>query len=440
MTASAHRPDPLLPNVLLVTRREYTERVRSRLFVLSTALLALLAIGVAFIPLGVRVAERGTLTRIGIVSSDPALGAHTEELLGTWLGTGVGDGASGARAYEFVVSTEAAAANRDVAEGDLAGLLAVERRAGGGLQFQLLAGETLSSERTLTLHVALFGVSVLDWIESQGPDTGFVPPQVVTTAPAAGPAASAQTYSPIEFANRRIVGMVFGFLVFLTIVVYGMWVAAGVVAEKSSRVMEVLIAAASPAQLVVGKIAGIGLAGLSQLLVVLVPALVVLALQDQIGQALLGPSTSPGPSLAGLSPLMLAGFVGFFALGFALYAAIYAAAASLVSRPEDLQVIALPLSLIAIAGYLQAVLALLGGTAGFIRFASYVPFWSPFVMITRLSVGRVSLVEVLFSFGLLLVTVPLAIVVAVRVYRAGVLMYGQRPGFRTFLSAVRRAV
>ena len=85
-----------------------------------------------------------------------------------------------------------------------------------------------------------------------------------------------------------------------------------------------------------------------------------------------------------------------------LYALIYAAAGSLVSRAEDLQMLALPLSLIAIVGYLQAVLALTGGIAGFIRFASYFPFWSPFVMLTRLAVGRVEPWEIVLSFGLLL--------------------------------------
>jgi len=138
-----------------------------------------------------------------------------------------------------------------------------------------------------------------------------------------------------------------------------------------------------------------------------------------------------------LSPGLLAAFLAFFTLGFLLYAAIYAAAASLVSRPEDLQVIALPLSLIAIAGYLQAVLALSGGTAGFIRTASYVPFWSPFVMLTRLSVGRVEPWELALSLALLVVTVPLVLVLAIRVYRAGVLLYGQRPSWRTFAAALR---
>ena len=95
----------------------------------------------------------------------------------------------------------------------------------------------------------------------------------------------------------------------------------------------------------------------------------------------------------------------YYTLGFALYSLIYAAAGSLVSRPEDLQIIALPLSLLAIVGYIQAILALTGGITGFIRFASLVPFWSPFVMLTRLSVGRVEPMEIVVSIGLLVVTI-----------------------------------
>src|SRR5207244_13527328 len=130
-------------------------------------------------------------------------------------------------------------------------------------------------------------------------------------------------------------------------------------------------------------------------------------------------------------------FPRFYVLGFALYALIYAAAGSLVSRPEDLQIIALPLSLIAIVGYFQAVLALSGGTAGFIRFASYVPFWSPFVMLTRLSIGRVEPMELVVSISLLFLTILATAVVAIRIYGAGVLLYGQRPGLRAYLAAAR---
>jgi len=205
-------------------------------------------------------------------------------------------------------------------------------------------------------------------------------------------------------------------------------------------VMEMLISAASPKQLVVGKVVGIGLAGLVQYVGILIPALATLFLEDRISTALLGSaaSASTGASLSILSPGLLAAYGGFWILGFVLYSLIYAAAGSLVSRAEDLQVLALPLSLIAIAGYLMAVLALSGGITPTVRIASFVPFWSPFVMLTRLTVGRAEPWEIALSFGLLLVGIAVIGIVAVRVYSAGVLLYGQRPGLRAIAGAIFR--
>jgi ABC-2 type transport system permease protein len=199
--------------------------------------------------------------------------------------------------------------------------------------------------------------------------------------------------------------------------------------------MDLMISAASPRQLVVGKVAGIGAAGLTQAVAILLPALVALVIEDPLAAAVLGPGPSVAPSLAGLSVELVGAFLVFFVLGFVLYALIYAAAGSLVSRAEDLQMLALPLSLVAIVGYVQAVMALTGGLAGFIRVASYVPFWSPFVMLTRLTVGRVEPWEVVLSLALLVVTILATYVVAVRIYAAGVLLYGQRPGLRAIVGA-----
>jgi ABC-2 type transport system permease protein len=264
------------------------------------------------------------------------------------------------------------------------------------------------------------------------------PTFAVIDAGAAGAGGSGGvTIDTAEYASRRIVGIVFVVLSFLTLVFYGMWVAAGVVAEKATRVMELLISSATAPQLVVGKILGIGLAGLTQVSLVLVPALLALFLSGQIGNALLGEDPASGASLAGLSPGLLAAFLVYFVLGFALYAALYAGAGSLLSRAEDLQIVALPLSIPAIAGYLPAVLALSGGSSSFIRIASYFPLWSPFVMLSRLSIGRVEPWELALSIGLLLATVPLVTWLAIRVYRAGVLLYGQPPTLRTFVRAIR---
>ena len=81
-------------------------------------------------------------------------------------------------------------------------------------------------------------------------------------------------------------------------------------------------------------------------------------------------------------------------------------------------------------------MALSGGINPLVRIASYVPFWSPFVMLTRLTVGRVEPWELVLSFGLLAATIPIVAVIAVRVYSAGVLLYGQRPGARQIVGAI----
>ncbi len=110
-----------------------------------------------------------------------------------------------------------------------------------------------------------------------------------------------------------------------------------------------------------GKVVGIGAAGLTQYLAIALPALVLIMFQDRIAEAILGPDWASGAPLVGLTPNLLLGYGVFFLLGFTLFALIYAAMGSFVSRPDDLQTLSLPLSLVAMAGYLTAIVALGGG-------------------------------------------------------------------------------
>jgi ABC-2 type transport system permease protein len=203
--------------------------------------------------------------------------------------------------------------------------------------------------------------------------------------------------------------------------------------------MELMISAASPRQLLVGKVVGIGGAGLTQYVAIAVPVMLVLAFQDQIAGAILGAGQAGLPT-GGLTIGLIAAYGVFFLLGFALFALIYAAVGSFVSRPDDLQTLSLPLSLIAMAGYLSALLVLLGGGAGTLaRIVSLVPPFSPFAMLARLMVSDVHPLEVALSVVILLATIGAVAVVTVRIYATGVLLYGQRPGFRQFIAAARRA-
>ena len=421
------RRDPLLPNTLTIAKREYVERVRSRLFGASTLLLAGLAVFVAMSPVILRALDSGSVTRVAIVTEDPELGQTVIDSMNQVLTVGA-SGGGGSWKLSMVPSVGA------VDAGAYEAALVVTRETNGRLDFDLRTTQDIGADKRQLLQIGTYGVGVIDAARQGGASVQI--PKLTTTA-IDGPNAGGAPVSSSEYASRRIVGIVFVVLIFITLVIYGMWVAAGVVAEKSSRVMELLISAASARQLVLGKVLGIGAAGATQYAVIIASALLALVVEERVSVALLGPGGSVAPSLVALSPGLLLAFTSFYVLGFALYALIYAAAGSLVSRPEDLQIIALPLSLIAIVGYFQAVLALSGGTAGFIRFASYVPFWSPFVMLTRLSIGRVEPWEIVVSFGLLIVTIGIVGVIAIRIYSAGVLLYGQRPGLRAYLAAAR---
>jgi ABC-2 type transport system permease protein len=199
-----------------------------------------------------------------------------------------------------------------------------------------------------------------------------------------------------------------------------------------------MISAASPRQLLVGKVLGIGGAGLTQYLAIATPAVLVLAFQDRIAGAVLGPGGAGLPT-GGLTIGLLAAYGLFFLLGFALFALIYAAVGSFVSRPDDLQTLSLPLSLIAMAGYLSAIVVLLGGGGTLGRLASFVPPFSPFAMLARLMVSGVQPWELALSLAILVAAIAVVALATVRIYATGVLLYGQRPGLRAFIAAARRA-
>jgi len=429
------RADPLLPNAWIVAKREYVERLRSRLFYVSTLFLATLSVLVAFAPLFVRLADRGTTTTIAVYAAEPALVQRSIDVMSGVLNATSGSGQ--AAPFTFVEVQQSIDLATAVGEGTYDGAIVAVRDASGKIDFTFLTGASIGQDRVQLVGIGALAVAVLDWTAANSPTGGsvFQVPGLKVLA-AAGPSSSGAPLDRSEIANRVIVGIVFVFLIFITLVIYGMWVAAGVVAEKSSRVMELLISAASARQLVVGKVIGIGLAGLTQYVGILVPALLTLAVENRVSILLLGPSGSIAPSLTALTPALQLEFGAFFVLGFTLYALIYAAAGSLVSRQDDLQMLALPLSVMAIAGYILALGALSGAASVLVRLASYVPFWSPFVMLTRLTVGRVEPWELALAYASLVIAIAIVAVVAVRVYAAGVLLYGQRPGLRAIVGAI----
>lgn len=437
------RRDPLLPNAGIVARREYRDRTRSPLFLASTVVLMGLALLVAIAPIAIRYLDRNTVTRIVVVSDDPVLAARAVGVADSLLNIppGGADPATYEKAFVIDSSADAASAEAALRDGRVGGILVVQRLPSGQIDVVFRTDGQPSGERSQRIGFAAIAIGILDWTASLPPDSqlgSFQNPNY-RVDPINAPTDGGVPLDPQETASRAFLGIVFVVLLFISVVIYGMWVATGVASEKSSRVMELMISAASPRQMLTGKVVGIGAAGLTQYVAIAVPALLVLAFQDRIAQAILGPAWAEGAPLVGLTPSLLGGYGVFFLLGFTLFALIYAAMGSFVSRPDDLQTLSLPLSLVAMVGYLSAIVALSGGGGVWVTIASFLPPFSPFVMLARLMVGSVPPWQLALSIGLLMAAVLVVAAAATRMYAAGVLLYGQRPGLRVFIAAARRA-
>ena len=437
------RHDPLFPNAAIVARREYVDRVRSRLYRISTVILMALAVGVALTPILIRYLDRSRVDVIAVVAPEDGLALGTIATANGIMNIpppGVAE-ADWAKPYKIERQLDGAFALRELAAGRIDAIIEVERGADGRLGVTYRTNGPADSVKSQLAGFVALSVGILDWTSSLPSDSelGTFQTPAFQTASLIAPTEGGRQVDAVVVASRGFLGTVFIILMFITILIYGMWVATGVATEKSSRVMELMISAASPRQLLVGKVLGIGGAGLTQYLAIATPAVLVLAFQDQIARAVLGPGGAGLPT-GGLTIGLLAAYGLFFLLGFALFALIYAAVGSFVSRPDDLQTLSLPLSMVAMAGYLSALIVLLGGGSGVLsRIASLVPPFSPFAMLARLMVSDVPAVEIAFAVLILVGVIALVAFVTVRIYATGVLLYGQRPGLRGFIAAARRA-
>lgn len=435
-------------NILTLARREYLWRARSRTFVITTAILTVVAVGVALAPVLFRYIDVGGPTKIGLAVGDtkPSLDVAStlETMLNATVSTGSDTNAQDG-GFEILPVTDVAAARRDVTDGRLAGVVVLSRAANGDLAFTGYT-KALAFERAPQLvrqaanaiaiqdRLARAGIAPADQARLFAP-ASFTLEQPDPSVKTNGPS------SPESLVNNYSVGFAATIFIFMAIMLYGQWVAMSVAEEKNSRVMELILGAATPFQLLTGKVIGVGAAAFTQYAVMFVPATLAIVFQDRIAGLLLGGSaTSNLP--AGLTVELLIAFGILFVLGFALYAVLYAGAASLVSRQEDINQIVAPLTLLSTAGYLVAAYAgsgLIDPSSTLVFVLSFVPLTSPYLMLSRLGTGLAGPIDFAIAVALLLLAIPLALWAAARLYRAGVLMYGQKPSIGTLVRTLRTA-
>ncbi|WP_016881054.1 MULTISPECIES: ABC transporter permease [unclassified Rhodococcus (in: high G+C Gram-positive bacteria)] len=375
----------------LVARREFLTQVAKKSFVISNVIILLAIVGgiVAYSLFSGGDDERATIGLVGDQSLAPALVAT-----GDAVGTPV----------DVVPTTDEQAARDEVGNGDLDVALipgidgsvtaVTESEIGSGLRTVIDAAVVQQAQAGA---LAAQGVDPAQLAEATG--------RAVVTVDALDP-------PDPEKGQRVALSIAVVVLLYMQIMMFGMYVAMGVVEEKSSRVVELLLSTLRPLQLLWGKVIGIGAVGLVQL--------------TAYGVAGVAAGLATGVlTVTGTAIGVLAGTLGWFVLGFAFFAVLYAAAGSMVSRQEDVNATASPLMVLIVIMFFSAFSSVSNPDGTLSNVLSWIPPFSEILMPLRIAAGVASPVQVVVTVALMLAVTAALSVLAAKIYQRSILRIGK---------------
>jgi len=376
--------------IRLTARREVVERTRDRSFLISTLVTLLILAAVIVVP---------KLFGSDSNTFDVGLVGAASQRLGPAL-------TSQAAAADVRIRLQSPA---DAADAE------AEVRSGNLDAAVLDGGELVSKTQPNDRLALIIQAASRTWRAQEGlAARGLSPSEISSTlAPEPLPVRSLKPTDRNATAKKNIATIAV-FLLYGQIIGYCMGVASGVVEEKATRVVEVLLATLRPVQLLAGKVIGIGVVGLLQLLLI-----------GTIGLAMavgLRTITLPAGAFGTIGIVLL-----WFVLGYAFYASLFAVAGAVVSRQEELQNSTTPLTLVLVASFFVAINSAFGSsTTPLAQVCTYLPPTAPLIVPLRIASGDIAPWQVGVTLAIMLASTVLVVLLASRVYAGAILRTGAR--------------
>jgi len=415
-----------MSKTLTVVRKEYLERVRSKSFLIGTLL------GPVF--MGALILGPALLAD---VASDQARTVAVLDLSGEVLPRL--DGELERRGDDHVQLTEVACdGDTDACAEELKRLVLSEEADAG-----LLIGRDFFAEPQLTFYNTAVGAAVLrdntlrpaldHLLREERFDRAGVPAEQHDFILARSDWSTLKLSAEAEAEQDADVGIIGGIfmvmIIYFMVLVYGQQNLTVVIEEKSSRMVEVLLASLRPEQLMMGKVLGIGLAALTQVAVWTAAGVVASGQGIAVGGAQI--------DLALFGPWFWLNFLLFYLFGYFLYASLYAGVGAMCNSVQDAQQFAGVLTMGMVVPIMLMMLVIKAPDALLSTILSLIPFFSPIIMFMRISVSNPPLWQVILSWALLVGTIWLANKIAGKLFRAGILLYGAAPTWGSLAKALR---
>ena len=423
-----------------VIKREYLERVRTKWFIIATLFTPVFFAGVTIVPIWLAAKSvRGVdASRITILDASGAgLGSRVRYAL-----TG-GLAADTSKTHVMVLdSTQLApaetAATRAVMNRETRGYLVLTPKVLNDTVARYAGRNASSLAEIARIESALRQGVLATRLESEGMNADRV---LRLTGGRRIDLDAEQIGDKGREGRGGLVKYVFAFtiafLLYMSIFLYGQNVMRGVLEEKQTRVAEMVVSSVSTDTLLAGKVLGVGAVGITQQILWVLTSLAVLEIRDPIMRALKVPPASI--SLPSISAEVVALLLVFFVCGFLLYSALFAAVGAMVNDDREAQQAQQPFTLLLVATAILIQPVLINPTTSLARWASIFPFSAPVLMPLRLSLTSVPWWEIVASIASMIVMIVIAIWLASRIYRTGLLMYGKRPTVRELARWVRRS-
>ncbi|WP_433610468.1 ABC transporter permease [Prescottella agglutinans] len=387
--------------IALVARREFLTQVRKKSFLISNAIVLIAIVGAIVAASIFSGGDDENRSKVGLVG-DQSLSAAL-----------VATGDAAGNPVEVTAVPDEQTARSQVESGDLD----VALIPGDGGSVTAITESEIDAPLRVVLDGAVAAQAQNAALAAQGVDAA----QLAETTSSAVVTVDALDPPDPERGQRIALSMAVVVLLYMQILVFGMYVAMGVVEEKSSRVVELLLSTLRPLQLLWGKVIGIGAVGLAQL-----------AAYGVVG---VGAGVATGVlTLGGTAWGTLVGTLGWFVLGFAFFAVLYAATGSMVSRQEDVNSTAMPLTILIMAMFFSAFSAVQDPDGSLSNVLSWIPPFSAILMPLRIAAGVATATQIVGTIVLMAVVTVAMSALAARIYQRSILRMGKTVSWREALA------
>jgi ABC-2 type transport system permease protein len=434
--------------ILSVIKREYIQIVRTKGFIIGTILGPVLMAGMFVVPMMVAsmtVAKQETigvvdLSREIFLDLDKKLGEEEYMLRGGFRRYVLKkfELSAGGSVIELKKSLNAKVLNKELSAyilipehvlGDEAVVAAVQEAGSGDNDIEYVSQHTTDFEKLGSLNSALNSVIIEKRLKREGLDPEKISQFIQRVR--LKPIKVTKKGEEEDTMGTFWVSYFLALIIFMSIFIYGSVIMRGVIEEKSSRVIEVILSSMRPFQLMLGKILGIGAVGLTQFSIWAIFGLAVTSYSMSFIPA------GVEISLVSIPTYVFIYFVIFFILGYFLYATFYAAVGSMVNSEKEAQQLMMPISMLFILPMFLLIFVIRSPESGLSVFLSLFPLFTPSIMMLRIAVLLPPFIQIGASIVLLILSVLLMTWLAAKIYRVGVLMYGKPPKFAEIVRWIR---